>query len=63
MRPLLFIGYFRWYDWRSNLPSNWFRIQESTSPGSFIVYCLNAPKGEFLHMVLGVFLATCFIRS
>ena len=20
-------------------------------------YCLNAPKGEFLHMVLGVFLA------
>ena len=28
------------------------------------MYCLNAPKGEFLHMVLGVFLAkTCFIRS
>ena len=22
------------------------------------MYCLNAPKGEFLHMVLGVFLAT-----
>ena len=21
------------------------------------MYCLNAPKGEFLHMVLGVFLA------
>ncbi len=23
----------------------------------FIVYCLNAPRGEFLHMLLGVFLA------
>ncbi|UXV55224.1 PTS mannitol transporter subunit IICB [Staphylococcus aureus] len=28
------------------------------TPGSFIVYCLNAPRGEFLHMLLGVFLAT-----
>ena len=34
-----------------------FGFKSPASPGSFIVYCLNAPKGEFLHMVLGVFLA------
>lgn len=34
-----------------------FGFKSPASPGSFIVYMLNAPKGEFLHMVLGVFLA------
>ena len=37
-----------------------FGFKSPASPGSFIVYCLNAPKGEFLHMVLGVFLAHLF---
>lgn len=32
-------------------------FKSPASPGSFIVYCLNAPRGEFLHMLLGVFLA------
>lgn len=34
-----------------------FGFKSPASPGSFIVYMLNAPKGEFLHMVLGVLLA------
>lgn len=34
-----------------------FSFKSPASPGSFIVYMLNAPKGEFLHMVLGVLLA------
>ncbi|MDW4293084.1 PTS mannitol transporter subunit IICB [Staphylococcus saprophyticus] len=34
-----------------------FGFKSLASPGSFIVYMLNAPKGEFLHMVLGVLLA------
>lgn len=34
-----------------------FGFKSPASPGSFIVYCLNAPRGEFLHMLLGVFLA------
>ncbi|MDW8544773.1 PTS mannitol transporter subunit IICB [Staphylococcus pseudoxylosus] len=34
-----------------------FGFKSPASPGSFIVYMLNAPKGEFLHMVIGVLLA------
>ncbi|MCD8787269.1 PTS mannitol transporter subunit IICBA [Staphylococcus gallinarum] len=34
-----------------------FGFKSPASPGSFIVYMLNAPKGEFLQMVLGVLLA------
>lgn len=34
-----------------------FGFKSPASPGSFIVYVLNAPKGELLHMLLGVFLA------
>ena len=34
-----------------------FGFKSPASPGSFIVYMLNAPKGEFLHMGLGVLLA------
>ena len=35
-----------------------FGFKSPASPGSFIVYCLNAPRGEFFHMLLGVVLAT-----
>ncbi|MCG7339960.1 PTS mannitol transporter subunit IICB [Staphylococcus sp. ACRSN] len=34
-----------------------FGFKSPASPGSFIVYMLNAPKGEFLQMLLGVLLA------
>ncbi|ANQ64836.1 PTS mannitol transporter subunit IICB [Staphylococcus equorum] len=34
-----------------------FGFKSPASPGSFIVYVLNAPKGEFLHMLIGVVLA------
>ncbi|MGW7977419.1 PTS mannitol transporter subunit IICB [Staphylococcus xylosus] len=34
-----------------------FGFKSPASPGSFIVYMLNAPKGEFLHMIIGVLLA------
>ncbi|MEY8604533.1 PTS mannitol transporter subunit IICB [Staphylococcus nepalensis] len=34
-----------------------FGFKSPASPGSFIVYMLNAPKGEFLHMIIGVALA------
>ena len=34
-----------------------FGFKSPASPGSFIVYMLNAPKGEFLHMITGVLLA------
>ncbi|MCD8918835.1 PTS mannitol transporter subunit IICB [Staphylococcus gallinarum] len=34
-----------------------FGFKSPASPGSFIVYMLNAPKGEFLQMILGVLLA------
>lgn len=41
-----------------------FGFKSPASPGSFIVYMLNAPKGEFLHMVIGVLLAgNCFHLS
>ncbi|MEB8211341.1 PTS mannitol transporter subunit IICB [Staphylococcus succinus] len=58
MRPLLFIAVilggmtgvatFSLFD---------FGFKSPASPGSFIVYILNAPKGEFFHMILGVLLA------
>lgn len=34
-----------------------FGFKSPASPGSFIVYMLNAPKGEFFQMVIGVLLA------
>ena len=65
MRPLLFIAVILGgMTGVATYQATGFGFKSPASPGSFIVYCLNAPKGEFLHMVLGVFLAkTCFIRS
>src|SRR5699024_4745052 len=34
-----------------------FGFKSPASPGSFIVYIINSPKGEFLHMLIGVLLA------
>ena len=65
MRPLLFIVVILGgMTGVATYQATGFGFKSPASPGSFIVYCLNAPKGEFLHMVLGVFLAkTYFIRS
>ena len=35
-----------------------FGFKSPASPGSFIVYVLNSPKGELLYMIIGVVLAT-----
>ena len=59
MRPLLFIVVILGgMTGVATYQATGFGFKSPASPGSFIVYCLNAPKGEFLHMVLGVFLAT-----
>lgn len=58
MRPLLFIAVILGgMTGVATYQATGFGFKSPASPGSFIVYCLNAPKGEFLHMVLGVFLA------
>ena len=58
MRPLLFIVVILGgMTGVATYQATGFGFKSPASPGSFIVYCLNAPKGEFLHMVLGVFLA------
>lgn len=58
MRPLLFIAVILGgMTGVATYQATGFGFKSTASPGSFIVYCLNAPKGEFLHMVLGVFLA------
>ncbi len=59
MCPLLFIAVI--LGGMTGVPATYqatgFGFKSPASPGSFIVYCLNAPRGEFLHMLLGVFLA------
>ena len=58
MRPLLFIALI--LGGRAGVATDSLLdcgFKSPASPGSFIVYMLNAPKGEFLHMVLGVLLA------
>ncbi len=58
MRPLLFIAVILGgMTGVATYQATGFGFKSPASPGSFIVYCLNAPKGEFLHMLLGVFLA------
>lgn len=59
MRPLLFLAVILGgMTGVATYQATGFGFRSPASPGSFIVYCLNAPKGEFLHMLLGVFLAT-----
>lgn len=59
MRPLLFIAVILGgMTGVATYQATGFGFKSPASPGSFIVYCLNAPRGEFLHMLLGVFLAT-----
>ncbi|MBU5272991.1 PTS mannitol transporter subunit IICB [Staphylococcus caprae] len=59
MRPLLFLAVILGgMTGVATYQATGFGFRSPVSPGSFIVYCLNAPKGEFLHMLLGVFLAT-----
>ncbi|HDE4131168.1 TPA: PTS mannitol transporter subunit IICB [Staphylococcus aureus] len=58
MRPLLFIAVILGgMTGVATYQATGFGFKSPASPGSFIVYCLNAPRGEFLHMLLGVFLA------
>ncbi|HFD7482105.1 TPA: PTS mannitol transporter subunit IICB [Staphylococcus aureus] len=58
MRPLLFIAVILGgMTGIATYQATGFGFKSPASPGSFIVYCLNAPRGEFLHMLLGVFLA------
>lgn len=59
MRPLLFIAVILGgMTGVATYQATGFGFKSPASPGSFIVYCLNAPRGEFLHMLLGVVLAT-----
>lgn len=59
MRPLLFLAVILGgMTGVATYQATGFGFKSPASPGSFIVYCLNAPRGEFLHMLLGVVLAT-----
>ncbi|MDI9231689.1 PTS mannitol transporter subunit IICB [Staphylococcus caprae] len=59
MRPLLFLAVILGgMTGVATYQATGFGFRSPASPGSFIVYCLNAPKDEFLHMLLGIFLAT-----
>ncbi|MBX5319831.1 PTS mannitol transporter subunit IICB [Staphylococcus caprae] len=59
MRPLLFLAVILGgMTGVATYQATGFGFRSLASPGSFIVYCLNAPKDEFLHMLLGIFLAT-----
>ncbi len=57
MRPLLFIAVILGgMTGVATYQATGFGFKSPASPGSFIVYCLNAPRGEVAH-VTGVFLA------
>ncbi|VED26851.1 PTS mannitol transporter subunit IICB [Staphylococcus warneri] len=59
MRPMLFISVILGgMTGVATYQATGFGFKSPASPGSFIVYCINAPRGEFLHMLLGVVLAT-----
>ena len=59
MRPLLFLAVILGgMTGVATYQATGFGFKSPASPGSFIVYCLNAPRGEFFHMLLGVVLAT-----
>lgn len=59
MRPMLFISVILGgMTGVATYQATGFGFKSPASPGSFIVYCINAPRGEFLHMLLGVMLAT-----
>ncbi|WP_408022977.1 PTS mannitol transporter subunit IICB [Staphylococcus epidermidis] len=59
MRPLLFLAVILGgMTGVATYQATGFGFKSPASPGSFIVYCLNAPRREFLHMLLGVVLAT-----
>lgn len=59
MRPMLFISVILGgITGVATYQATGFGFKSPASPGSFIVYCINAPRGEFLHMLLGVVLAT-----
>ena len=59
MRPMLFISVILGgMTGVATYQATGFGFRSPASPGSFITYCINAPKGEFLHMLLGVVLAT-----
>lgn len=59
MRPMLFISVILGgMTGVATYQDTGFGFKSPASPGSFIVYCINAPRGEFLHMLLGVVLAT-----
>ncbi|MBO1199137.1 PTS mannitol transporter subunit IICB [Staphylococcus simiae] len=59
MRPMLFLSVILGgMTGVATYQATGFGFKSPASPGSFIVYCINAPKGEFLHMLLGVVLAT-----
>ncbi|SPZ78595.1 PTS system, mannitol specific IIBC component [Staphylococcus aureus] len=58
MRPMLFLSVILGgVTGVATYQATGFGFKSPASPGSFIVYCINAPRGEFLHMLLGVFLA------
>ncbi|MCM3320394.1 PTS mannitol transporter subunit IICB [Staphylococcus warneri] len=59
MRPMLFISVILGgMTGVATYQATGFGFKSPASPGSFIVYCINAPRGEFFHMLLGVVLAT-----
>ncbi|AKS66050.1 PTS mannitol transporter subunit IICB [Staphylococcus coagulans] len=58
MRPMLFLSVILGgVTGVATYQATGFGFKSPASPGSFIVYCINAPRGEFLHMLLGVLLA------
>ena len=64
MRPLLFIAVILGgMTGVATYQATGFGFKSPASPGSFIVYCLNAPKGEFLHGIRRILSSTYFIRS
>ena len=63
MRPLLFIAVILGgMTGVATYQATGFGFKSPASPGSFIVYCLNAPRGEFLHVTRCLPCCTCIIR-